>query len=96
MEGARRQAEGVRAFALYLWEDRASEELHRDTAGKAGEIECDVLSEAGEIGHHQDPLVLPGADEGQHLAVLGEQELDLPAPEGLMLLTQGDQALHPP
>ena len=93
--GVRGQGEQVRELAN-AGEVRLAEELHRDHLLKLGEIQLHELGVAGEVGHHQDPLVPVAPDVGQDLGVGRMEELQAPLPESAEALPEGHEPLHPP
>ena len=91
----RRQREQVGPLA-HGWKFGPAEHLHRGETLQLPERQLHHLGEAREVCHHKDALLLPGADEGQHAAVLRVEEFQRAAAEGPALLALGDQPPHPP
>ena len=60
------------------------------------EIQFHVLDKPGKIAHHQNAFFLMTTQKSQDLGVLRQKELDGPPAQGLVLLSQGNHALHPP
>ena len=73
----------------------AAEQLDRHQPLPRREVQLDRLQEAREVGDAQDLLRLVAAHVGQHLAVLGPEQLEGAAAERAVALPQRDQALGP-
>ncbi len=60
------------------------------------EIQFHILDKPGKIVHHQDAFFLMTTQKSQDLGILRQEELDGPPAQGLVPLSQGNHALHPP
>ncbi len=76
-------------------ERAAPEQLDRDAALEAAEVELDRLRRAREVGNAQDAVALVLAQVGQDLAVARVEQPQAAAAERLVRLADRDHALHP-
>src|SRR5438045_8235018 len=74
----------------------AAENFHRDTAGKFCEVQFHRLRKAGSIHDNDNSFVVGAAEKCQYLWIFREQKLERPTGEGLVILSHGDDAPHPP
>ncbi len=70
VEVVRTERQQVRQLAD-VREGRLPEELARHETPPAREVQLDVLGEPGQVGDHEDLLIVVGADERQHAVVVG-------------------------
>ena len=95
VEAVRPEREGIEALADG-GERRVAEQLQGHLAAVGGQVQLDVLHEAGEVGDHEEALAVVAPQEREHLPVLGEEHLHRPPTEGLVPLAQVQDALGPP
>src|SRR3989475_12489456 len=93
VEPVRPQGEEVRGVT-HRGEARLAEQLHRDGATVAREVEAHRLRAPREIRDDEDGLLTVLADEGEHARVDGVEELDRAPPEGAAALPHRDELLH--
>src|SRR5207244_2996320 len=90
VEPVRPQGEEVRGVT-HRGEARLAEQLHRDGATVAREVEAHRLRAPREIRDDEDGLLTVLADEGEHARVDGVEELDRAPPEGAAALPHRDE-----
>ena len=61
---------------------------YRCDACVVAQVELHVLDKPGQVGNNQDSLIFELADKGQHLGVVGTQQLERSPAEAPKLLAQ--------
>src|SRR5262245_3885562 len=91
----RAEGEDIRCFSNAR-ELRATEQLNRQRAFEAGEVQAGMLREARKISHHQNHFVLISAYKGQHTMIFRIQELECASTKRLIPFTERDEPFSPP